>query len=78
MSNASRDAKWNRNNKKESNKKLTAYRISKFVLLFSIPLSIIFILGMKVALFYCVWFERQGHQNGKVMRTGGPILQREV
>ena len=47
----SSDAKWHRNNRKESNKKLTLDRISKIVLLPIVLCSIIFIVAMEVALF---------------------------
>ena len=50
------DAKWHRNNIKESNKKLTLDRISKIVLLPIVICSIMSILAMEVILFIAFIF----------------------
>ena len=56
----------------KSNKKLTAYRTSKFMLLFIFLCSIIVISAMEPIVFLAFPLERRVLEMAKEVKTGGP------
>ena len=74
------DAKRSRNRIKESNKKLTAVTISKFMLLLTFPSSMVFIhVHAMVAVYSLASCSNDEFLNlQKEVKTGGLVPQREV